>query len=212
MAYLGTYPAPKNVDRAASIDAWPVWNYEAGQLVRVVCYTNSAKAQLLLNAKPVGTPKDYDTQTGVISWDIPYEAGALEVVGMSEDGKEVSRYAIRTSARPYAIKVVSADTVIYGSKGVAQVVLQMVDEHGIPVALSDDEVTCRVAGGLKLLGMEASNNTDMGSYTDNVQRAFHGRLLVYLQATGQEEGVAEVEFSAPWIEKAKVAIVCKRSK
>lgn len=213
MAYLGAYPAPKNADRAPSIDAWPVWNYEAGQLVRVVCYTNAAKAQLLLNAKPVGNPKSYDAQTGVIFWDVPYEAGTLEVVGMSEAGGEVSRCAIRTSGRPHALTVAAADTVVFGSRGVAQVVLQVVDERGVPVMLSDDEVTCRIAGGgLKLLGMEASNNADMGDYTDNVQRAFHGRLLVYLQATGQEEGVAEVEFSAPWLTKAKIAVSCKRGK
>jgi beta-galactosidase/beta-glucuronidase len=208
MAYLGAYPAPRNADRAPSIDAPPVWNYEAGQLIRVVCYTNAEKALLRLNGKPVGSPKEYDAQTGVIVWDIPFEAGTLEVAGMSKTGEEVSRCAIRTSGRPYAIKVVSADTLISRSKGVAQVALQVVDERDIPVMLSDDEITCRVAGSLRLLGMEASNNADMGSYTDNRQRAFYGRLLVYLQATG-EEGIAEAEFSAPWLKKATVSIRCK---
>jgi hypothetical protein len=51
----------------------------------------------------------------------------------------------------------------------------------------------------------------MGNYTDNAQRAFHGRLLVYLQATGKEE-TAEVEFSAPWLRKAKIAISCNGKK
>jgi beta-galactosidase/beta-glucuronidase len=207
MAYLGAYPAPRSADRAPSVDAWPVWNYEEGQLIRVVCYTNAPKALLRLNGEPVGSPKDYDPKTGVIVWDIPFEAGTLEVTGLSKDGEEVARYAIRTSGRPYAIEVVAADTVVYG-KGLAQVTLQVVDEHGVPVMLSDDEITCRVAGGLKLLGMEASNNADMGDYTDNAQRAFHGKLLAYLQATGSEESVAEVEFSAPWLKKATLSITC----
>jgi hypothetical protein len=185
-----------------------VWNYEEGQLIRVVCYTNAAKAQLRLNGEPVGSPKDYDPKTGVIVWDIPFEAGTLEVTGLSKTGEELSRYAIRTSGRPYALKVLAADTIICSSKGVAQVALQVVDEHDIPVMLSDDEITCRVTGSLSLLGMEASNNADMGSYTDNRQRAFYGRLLVYLQATG-EEGRAKVEFSAPWLKKATVSIRCK---
>ena len=209
MAYVGTYPAPRSADRAPSMDAPPVWSYEPGQLVRVVCYTNAAKALLRLNGKPVGDPKDYDAQTGIIAWDIPFEAGTLEVTALSETGEEVSRRAIRTSGRPHAIVVVAADTVISSSRrGVAQVTLQVVDEHSIPVMLSDDEITCRVAGSLSLLGMEASNNADMGSYTDNRQRAFYGRLLVYLQATG-EEGRGEVEFSAPWLKKATLSIRCK---
>jgi hypothetical protein len=209
MAYLGTHPAPRNADRAPSVDAWPVWNYGEGQLIRVVCYTNAAKAQLRLNGEPVGSPKDYDVQTGVIFWDIPYEAGTLEVAGLSKDGEEVARYAIRTSGRPYAIEAVAADTVVHG-KGLVQVTLQVVDEHGTPVMLSDDEITCRATGGLKLLGMEAGNNADMGDYTDSAQRAFHGRLMAYLQADGGEEGVAEVEFSAPWLKKAIISITCKR--
>lgn len=207
MAYLGAYPAPRSANRPPSIDAMPVWNFEEGQLIRVVCYTNAAKAQLLLNGKPVGSPKDYDTKTGVIAWDVPFEAGTLEVIGMGNAGEEASRYAIRTSGRPYAIKVVAADTAISRSRGLAQVTLQVVDEQGIPVLISDDEITCRIAGQrLTLMGMEASNNADMGSYTDNMQRAFLGRLLVYLQATG-EPGTAEVEFTAPWLKKATVKIV-----
>ena len=50
---------------------WSVWNYEEGQSIRVVCYTNDAKARLELNGKIVGEMKDYDDNTGIIDWDIP---------------------------------------------------------------------------------------------------------------------------------------------
>lgn len=47
VTYIGTYPKHDWV----SMDAWDLWNYEPGQLIRVVCYTNAPQARLLLNGK-----------------------------------------------------------------------------------------------------------------------------------------------------------------
>ena len=52
-------------------DAWDIWNYDEGQNIRVVCYTNAPQARLLLNGKVVGGMKPYDEKTGIIYWDIP---------------------------------------------------------------------------------------------------------------------------------------------
>lgn len=226
MAYLGTYPTPGRgarsqsrdvlsqteagnesnyVERVPSIDAWPIWNYREGQSIRVVCYTNADKAKLLLNGKEVGETKAYDDNTGVIFWDIPYQPGKLEVVGMDKENNPVSGYDIQTSGRPHALSVVQAETAIDKERGVAQIVLQVVDEKGVPVMLSDDEVTCRISGPARLLGLEASNNTDMSDYTDNVHRVFHGRILAYVEATG-DEGEVKINFSSPWLKPAEVTI------
>ncbi len=206
MAYLGTYPVGDK--KILSMDAWPVWNYEDGQLVRVVCYTNAAKASLFLNGKVIGEMKDYDMQTGIISWDIPFRSGKLEVVGVDREGKKICRYAIQSSGRPYALKIVRSDSTI-PEKGMAQVVIQVVDENSVPVMISDDEISCQLIGPGKLKGLEASNNRDMSDYTDAVHRAFHGRLLAYIQAAG-EEGEIRVRFTAPWLKPAEATIQVKR--
>ncbi len=229
MAYLGTYPTPgkgsksqmKDVwsqleaqddqdyeEKVPSMDAWSIWNYKEGQLIRVVCYTNAAKAKLELNGKTVGDLKDYDSNTGIIYWDIPYQPGKLEVIGLDKNNKEVSRYAIQTSGRPYALVVEQAEKTISKDRGLAQVVVQVVDENGVPVMLSDDEITCQIAGPARLLGLEASNNGDMSDYTDNVHRAYHGRILAYIEATG-EEGEINIRFSSPWLKSAETIIITK---
>jgi hypothetical protein len=204
MAYLGTYPvSERNRDRGPSMDAWPIWNYEPGQSVRVVCYTNAAQAELHLNGKVVGEKKPYNNETGIIFWDIPYEDGKLEVIGMDENGNKVSQNAIQSSGRPNEIKVISDETTIEKGK-VAQIVIQVVDEDGIPVMLSDDEVSCEIHGDAKLLGLEASNNSDMTDYTDNKQRVFHGRMIAYIRA-GEQTGKVKVEFSANWLKPAETS-------
>lgn len=186
------------------MDAWPVWNYEPGQSIRVVCYTNAAKAELVLNGKVVGEKKNYDENTGIISWDIPYEEGKLEVVGFAVNGEKVSQYSIQTSKRPNAIKIIEGENSVK-KEGLAQVVIQVVDENGIPVMLSDDEITCQVDGDGQLLGLEASNNSDMSDYTDNVHRVFHGRMIAYIKA-GDKEGEIEVKFSANWLKPTSIRI------
>lgn len=208
MAYIGTYPLWGRGDDAPSMDAWPIWNYEDGQMIRVVCYTNGVKARLELNGKVVGDTKEYDDRTGIIYWDIPYRSGKLEVVALNAELTEIARHALQTSKRPFAIEIVSVNKEISKDKGLAQVVLQVVDEDGVPVRISDNEVTCHIDGPGKLLGLEASNNSDMGDYTDNIQRVFHGRLLAYVQATGGE-GAIRLKFTSPWLKEVQASILAK---
>lgn len=204
MAYLGTYP----VNGHLSMDAWPVWNYQPGEMISVVCYTNAASAKLLLNGAQVGETKAYDPNSGIIRWDIPYQEGVLEVKGLDINGHEVSGFAIRSSERPFALTVVRAEKEISKTRGLAQVVVQVTDERGVPVMLSDNEVTCTIDGPAMLLGLEAGNNADMSDYTDNKHRVFHGKILAYVQATGHE-GRITIRFTSPWIKETEVVLEAK---
>jgi beta-galactosidase len=204
--YAGTYIARREKD--VSKDAWPVWNYENGQTVRVVAYMNTASAKMFLNGKQVGDEKQYDEKTGIVYWDVPFAAGKLEVAGFDKSGKETSRYATTSSGRPNKLVVKTDGIVIDKNKGVAQVRVEVQDEKGLPVMISDDELTCTISGPAKLLGLEAGNNEDMTDYTDNVQRVLHGKILVYLQATG-EAGTVKVKFTSPWLQSAETTIQVK---
>jgi beta-galactosidase len=70
---------------------------------------------------------------------------------------------------------------------------------------SEDEVTCTIEGPAKLLGLESSNNADMGNFKDNVQRVYHGRLLAYIKTTGTE-GEINLKFTASWLKGTSLAI------
>lgn len=224
MSYLGTYPlreggaatdmwsvleSEKEQQKveAPSMDAWPIWNYQNGQLIRVVCYTNAEKARLELNGEVVGPTKNYDRKYGIIYWDIPYAPGKLEVVGMDMKGKETTRHQLQSSKRQQAIKVMGGNELQVEAKdGLAQVELQIVDEEGIPVLLSDDEITCEIAGNGRLLGMEAGNNTDKSNYTDNRQRVFHGKMIIYIQTNGRPSDELSIRCTSPWLKTAIIKI------
>ena len=207
--YIGTHPYLNNprFRRFAnwlSMDAQDTWNYNQGDTIRVVCYTNSPQARLLLNGQQVEDIKPYDDETGIIHWEIPYQPGELKAEGLNKDGDVESSYVIKTSGLPYALKI-SSDIDDFTKPGeTAHLFIEVVDENGVPVKLADNEVTVRVKGDAKLLALESGDNTDMGNYRDNRQRVYHGKLLGYLRSTGDEP--VTVEVTSPLLKGASLII------
>ena len=105
--------------------------------------------------------------------------------------------------------VINEKSITIDKNGVAKVIVQVVDENGIPVMLSDNEVTCVVGESGTLLGLEAGNNTDMGDYTDNVQRVFYGHLVAYIKANGTSNEPITVKFTSNWLKSTEVIIQVK---
>lgn len=192
---------------ADSSEASDTWNYEIDQTARVVCYTNAAKAHLLLNGKEVGAMTDYNSETGIIGWDVPYSPGTLKAEAFDSEGKKVAEYEIKTSLRPYSIKAVS-DKNTLSKGGVAQIAVEILDDNGVPVKLADNELTCVVTGQGQLLGMESADMKDTGVWTDNVQRVYKGKIIAYIKATGDNGNIA-VNFTSPLLKGANLEINVK---
>ena len=88
---------------------------------------------------------------------------------------------------------------------IVQILLDIVDENGVPVTIADNEITCQIEGPAKLLGLEGSNMQDMGNYRDNIQRVYNGKLMAYIQTKG-EEGSVKITFSSPWLKNSEVLL------
>lgn len=201
VTYIGTYPR----NRHLSTDAWDIWNYNPGQKIRVVCYTNAPQARLLLDGKVVGEMKPYDVKTGIIHWDIPYQAGELRAEGCDQEGKVLSDYSIKSSGSPYALRVSADRTTLSADRATAHLFIEIIDENGTIVKLGDNDITCKVEGPARLLGLEGSSNTDMSDYTDNHHRAYHGHLLAYIQTTG-EKGQVRIKLTSPLLKGAEMVL------
>ena len=209
VTYIGTYQADDSEESPfLSADAPDVWNYQEGEKIRVVCYTNAPQARLLLDGEQVGDMKPYDDRSGIIWWDVPFRAGTLKAEGCDKDGNVLSEYSITTSGRPYALRAEADKVSLSRDKATAHITVTVVDENGVMVKLADNNITCTVEGPARLLGLEGSDITDMGDYTDNVQRVHNGRLLAYVQTTG-EAGEITVKFTSPLLREAQVKIVAR---
>ncbi len=205
VAYIGTYPKPRPPHDWLSIDAPDVWNYSDGDTIRVVCYTNAPKARLLLNGKEIGAVKPYDIENGIIHWDVPYSSGRLTAEGLDDSGKVIADYSIDTSGRPYSLRATADVSTIGTARPIAHVTVEVLDEEGRQVKLADNNIRCLVKGPARLLGLENSDNSDMGNYRDASQRAYNGRLLAYIESTG-EPGEVTVTFTSPLLKPTSVTL------
>lgn len=214
VCYIGTTPKrPMMMARPGftmrdSSDAPDTWNYEEGQMIRVVCYTNAAQARLLLNGKEVGAMQPFNEETAIIGWDVPYSAGVLKAEGFDKDGNKVSEYEIHSSLRPSALAVCAAETDVEAGE-VSEITLQIVDDNGKPVTLGDNLISCTVEGPAQLLGLESGNMTDVTPYTAGTRRAYKGRIKAYVK-TDNMPGKVTVKFSSPLIKGAEVEISSHR--
>ena len=204
VCYIGAYPinGRRNGGRRGnwvSTDAPDVWNYRDGQTVRVVCYTNEPSVTLTLNGSPVGELAKLDSATHVFYWDIPYQAGTLRAETAH------ASYEIKTSNRPYALRVKTDKQVLKDKGSVAHLTIEIVDENGIVVKLADNDITCIVTGAGKLLALENSNIQDTSNLRDFHQRAYQGKLLAYIQSTNQK-GEINVRISSPLLQETEIKL------
>jgi hypothetical protein len=199
VAYLGTETAAS--ERHPSIDAWPVWNYEPGTRVRVLGYTNAPRAWLRLNGRRVAEAPTADPATGIITWELPYEPGDLEMVGVDDSGAESCRATLRTAGPAATLQLRVETPPLEQPRDVAMVSAQIVDARGVPVLDARPPVTCRIDGPARLLGLEASDPADVNAATAAVRNAYHGRVVAYVQATSAF-GAAQVQFSVPGLPPA----------
>jgi beta-galactosidase len=206
VVYLGTEKKPD--DDRKSIDAQPSWNYESGTEVRVLCYTNAAKVRLLLNGRPIADPKGFDEATGVISWDMPFEPGILEAIALNSENAEVARSAIRTATAPATLQIEPAHTSALKGFETTMIAVEVLDQAGVRVLHAEPEITCEIEGPARLLGLENSDNRDVSDFTDSTHRAFRGRLVAYVQATGQP-GTIRVRFSTAGLKEAQTVLTAR---
>lgn len=180
MAYIGTYPTNFHGRRHnwLSIDAPAVWNYNDGDTIRIVCYTNQPSARLLLNGEKYGDLQPKDDSTGIIYWDLPYHAGNLAVEAFDAEGNVAATDLIATCTRPASLKAAvkhrpeSPDDIYI-------ITLEALDDNGNPCYLADNMIHCFVNDGT-LLGLENGDNSDMTAPSARQRRLYNGRLTAYI--------------------------------
>lgn len=179
----------------------PYWDYNEGQLIDVVAYTNIGDAQLFVNGRSCGkkTPCEYTA-----SWQIPYEKGEIRVRAVAADGKvyEQARHSFGNSAQ----LVLSPDktTIKADGEDMVFVTVSVLDKDGYPVANARDRVFVKVEGG-RLLGFDNGDSTDYDNYKCANRRLFSGEAVAYI-ASDTESGEITVIAYGAGLTEAKTVI------
>ena len=178
------------------------WNYQAGQRVRVMCYTNAPSARLLLNGQPLEAEFQRDPRTDILYCDVDYQPGTLRC-----EASNGAAYELKTSGEPYALRLTTDSA--------AHVFVEVVDEQGIPVRGADHEVSVSVRGA-RLLGLENGNIQNNHSprrspdYRPQSRlRLYGGRLVAYVEGAAGGGQTVSVRASAPYLQPAELTFPLK---
>lgn len=202
--YIGTYLKPSD-NNYLSTYAPKIWNYKNSEVVRVVAYTNCESVELYLNEQMIGERKNYDDNTAIVYWDIPYVDGVLSIRGYN-DNKMVANDKITTSSYPYKIVASLDKTSVDGADKLVHLTIEVQDEFGVLVPFADNEITCVIKGDGELLGLESASVNVSDNYKDNIQRCNGGRLLGYIRTTA-DVGFVEIELTSPLLKESNLKVV-----
>lgn len=183
----------------------PVWNWADGKVISVNAFTNCEEVELFINSRSLGTKKMSESKNRTLTWEVPFEKGTLSAVAKNK-GSVVASAELKTTGTVSAI-IASCDkkSIKADRQSIAHVYLNLCDEAGNTIYTAENEVTCEVTGPARLLGLEDSNPANVEDYKDNKQHAYHGKLLVYLQAT-DKPGQVTVKLSSPGLKDAIIKI------
>ena len=208
MVYLGTRAVPEG-EEAGSLwshkQAAPAWRDTDGVPLRVVCFTNCEAAELFLNGRSLGVKRAADFPDQVLWWDVPYAPGTLTIHALS-DGTTACTAALKTPGPPRML-LAETDTAALAADGVdlAHITVTITDADGVPVYDAAHEITWAVDVPARLLGLESGDHASHEDYQASTRRAFHGRLLGYVQAT-ETPGLVTVRLTAPGLDEAVVTL------
>ncbi len=171
------------------------WNWaQARETLTVTAYANCAEVELFLEGRSLGIIKtDADRAA---RWQLPFAPGELRAVGRDAAGSEVARDSLRTAGAP--VKLVAELTQIgpHKSQDVEQIVVTVIDAAGVLVPDAPIEITARVTGSGRVLGVDSGDLTDTTALRLPVRRTKEGRVLVIVKVEGKPTDPLTLELSA----------------
>ena len=186
---------------------WPLesWNWPTNAPVTVHCFTTCSEVQLWLNDKVIGVQRRADAVNGELTWNIPFEPGALKAVGRN-DGKPDCEFVLRTAGQPARIELVPDTTRLTADgRDIAQVEYRIVDSRGVLVPGAHNEVSFAVTGPARILGLENGDLNSVERYGTEQRKAHHGRGLAIIQSL-PTAGKITLQATSPGLEPATVTL------
>ena len=161
----------------------PHWNWQVGDKVPVVAYTDFDTAELFVNGKSFGkrTKNPAKRLERYRLWwkDVPFEPGEIKVVAYDKDGNAAMTETVRTAG---AFARYAQEAEVWGD--LVFVTVSAVDAAGTVLPDADDELNFTVTGAAKFKAVSNGDATSHESFAEPRMKLFHGKLVVVLEKTG----------------------------
>ena len=196
------------------------WPGREGEVTPVFCYTNYPEAELFVNGKSQGRVK-HSTKNHLdryrLRWmNVRYEPGELKVVAY-QGGKAVAEHTVRTAGKPHHLELTADRPELKATPldaagrptadpDLAFVTVRVVDKDGNLCPDADAQLSFKVAGRSARFNSACNGDaTSLEPFTQPTMRAFHGELVVVVEATATP-GAATLTVSAPGLKAGKAQL------
>ena len=160
------------------------WPGKEGIEIPVVVYTNGDEAELIVNGRSLGR-KTMDLDSMQIVWKVPYHPGKITAIAFKQ-GKEIARKSFETAGKAKAVKLTPDRKIIQSLKReIVCITADIVDSRGRLVPAAANRIQFEVSGPYKLIGVENGDILDTECQKSLTRKAFMGKALLLLQATGE---------------------------
>ena len=164
------------------------WNYNEGDSVLVMAFTNCNEAELFVNGKSFGNKK-LNHANSCIWWYIPYESGEVKVKAKYSDNKTLSA-ELKKVYEPVKI-ILKPDTLKLktDNQDVAIVEVQLLDKNNNRSLLADNLINFEISGEGKIIGVDNGDASSLDNYKLPKRKAQFGRCIVVVQTTGKSGSI-----------------------
>ncbi|MGA2266871.1 MAG: beta-galactosidase GalA [Bryobacteraceae bacterium] len=201
--YFQAWWTPKPV-----LHLFPHWSWPGleGQEIAVWVHSNLERVELFLNGQSLSA-KDVKKDSHV-AWNVKYAPGAIEARGF-KDGKQAMTVRRETTG-PAAKLVLTGDRKEIPADGedVAMFAVEVQDAQGRCVPTADNQVSFRVSGQGKVIGVGNGDPTSHEPDKGSSRRAFSGLCMALVQSM-KTAGNITVEASSPGLTPASLTISAK---
>jgi beta-galactosidase len=184
---------------------FPHWNWPGfeGKEIAVWVHSNLDRVELFLNGQSLGA-KDMKKDSH-LAWNVKYTPGAIEARGY-KGGQQVMT-AKRETTGPAAKLALTADRQEISADGedVAMFAVEVQDAQGRVVPIADNELSFRVSGQGKAIGVGNGDPTSHESDKGSSRKAFSGLCMALVEST-KAAGSITVEASSQGLTPASVTI------
>ena len=190
------------------------WPGREGQTTPVYCYTNSPSAELFVNGKSQGRQiksKTADPRTRYrLMWpDVQYAPGTLRVVAYDASGQPAGTEEVHTAGPAHHLRLVpDQSTLRADGQDLSYVTVRVEDKDGNLCPDAAQELQFRVSGAGSFRAVANGDATSLEPFQQPRMKAFHGQLVVLVQA-GAQAGTVRLAVSGPGLAAGAVALSVK---
>ncbi|MBK1879615.1 glycoside hydrolase family 2 TIM barrel-domain containing protein [Pelagicoccus mobilis] len=157
------------------------WNYQPGEQIIVEVCSNYSIVELFINGRSLGSRSMSESPDRLFRWALPFEEGTLTAKA-SLAGTAVEAQLSTASTPVKASLTADKTTLAADGYDVSHLVVQLVDENGLPVKTDDREVVFEIEGDVRLLGVDTGAQTNVQDFQSNRIVTDQGRALLIVQS------------------------------